>query len=239
MPGSTYSLALETSSSLGSLALFRDQVCLTEETWKKSSEKKKTFSHSEFVTAKVQKILNENSLKLSDIKSLYTSHGPGSFTGIRVALNLIKTFSYSLDLPIHSFNSLDLVAENVPVGNQPLLVLRTAVKNQFYAATFEPVDGYWKSLVAPKLILIEDLNSLVNRDHDCVGSGLDFLPLMSDDLRKHIHPLDRSLDDGRASQFMRLSLNPHNLDSPIAWKDLAPLYLKLSAAEEKMKDHQV
>ncbi|QHX36408.1 tRNA (adenosine(37)-N6)-threonylcarbamoyltransferase complex dimerization subunit type 1 TsaB [Spiroplasma sp. BIUS-1] len=46
---------------------------------------------SDIALEELQKFLNKNNLTIHDIKSLYATKGPGSYTGVRVAITIIKT----------------------------------------------------------------------------------------------------------------------------------------------------
>ena len=50
----------------------------------------------EFLLEYIDKILSQNSLKLSDIDYVGAINGPGSFTGIRVGLSTIKAIVFCI-----------------------------------------------------------------------------------------------------------------------------------------------
>ena len=74
-------LRLITSTPLGSVALITDKD-VSELTWDQQQ------SHAEVVTLETEKLLKQNNLELKDIDLFACGTGPGSFTGIRVALEL-------------------------------------------------------------------------------------------------------------------------------------------------------
>ena len=94
-------LALETSTNLGSIAvLSNDSVLFT-----KSSSYPK--NHSELIHQFIEQGLSECNLKLSDFNIFAVTSGPGSFTGIRVAVNTGKTYSYVFKKPLVGIDSLN------------------------------------------------------------------------------------------------------------------------------------
>src|SRR5437868_5671072 len=97
-------LSLETSTLMGSAALSIDGKVIIE----KSSRRQK--SHSEVLNGFVDEILKSASLKLSDMDCFAVGQGPGSFTGIRIAGNIGKTFAYVYQKPMVSIDSLTLLA---------------------------------------------------------------------------------------------------------------------------------
>src|SRR6187551_2046549 len=99
-----WTLAAETSTPAGSVALFKDQTLVEEIKWEKEN------SHSERITLEAEKILNRAQIKFSDIDRYAVGLGPGSFTGIRVAVNFIRTLAFTFDKPVIAIDSLLLMA---------------------------------------------------------------------------------------------------------------------------------
>lgn len=65
---------------------------------------------SEVLPLKVAALLEDHGFSLSDLSALGVSLGPGSFTGIRVALSFAKGISSALGLPLVGVPTLDLLA---------------------------------------------------------------------------------------------------------------------------------
>ena len=61
----------------------------------------------------IVKLLDKNNLKPSNISKIAVCIGPGSFTGTRIGVTIAKTMSYSLNIPIVTLTSLDLVGLNL------------------------------------------------------------------------------------------------------------------------------
>ncbi|NJL25094.1 MAG: tRNA (adenosine(37)-N6)-threonylcarbamoyltransferase complex dimerization subunit type 1 TsaB [Calothrix sp. SM1_5_4] len=95
-------LAVATSGPEGSLALARfdaggNLVSSREVRWRKKA------MHSELATVKLQELLRDANTPLADLTHLAVNIGPGSFTGIRVGINLARTLAYGLALPCVRF----------------------------------------------------------------------------------------------------------------------------------------
>ena len=67
------------------------------ETEKRTSYKSR---QSEELLIKLDQVLRENNLKLTDLKLILVNIGPGSFTGVRVGVTIANTLSWSLDIPV-------------------------------------------------------------------------------------------------------------------------------------------
>lgn len=58
-------------------------------------------------------LLDKNNLKPGDLNKIAVCIGPGSFTGTRIGVTMAKTLSYSLNIPIVSLTSIDLIGLNL------------------------------------------------------------------------------------------------------------------------------
>lgn len=139
-------LSLESSTALGGVALFKNGVLLAEE----SSLRQR--SHSEFINSACQRILTSQNLSLKDIDQIAVTQGPGSFTGIRVAGNIAKSFGFATGKKLWVTDTLSVLASQISwVG--PTLVGINAFKNMLYVSFYkgsQKLDG-------PLVIKIEDL----------------------------------------------------------------------------------
>ena len=71
-------------------------------------------------------------LKPQDIDKIFVVTGPGSFTGIRVGLTVAKTMAYTLNIPIVSISSLEVMAS----GNGGTALIN-ARRGYVFAGTYD------------------------------------------------------------------------------------------------------
>ena len=74
------------------VALYEDEKCLA------SLQEEGNRKQSENAIVYLQKLLQENYLKMSDFDEMVITIGPGSYTGVRVALTIAKTLNAGKDL---------------------------------------------------------------------------------------------------------------------------------------------
>ena len=96
-------LALETSTELGSCALWRDGEVL-ERTCPTGR------SHSETLLPLVRELLAEAGLKVSQLDAIAFGVGPGAFTGLRVACGGAQGLAVAAGLPLIPVTSLETIA---------------------------------------------------------------------------------------------------------------------------------
>ena len=89
-----YILALETSSSICSVAITHNEEILSME------EKNVKRKHAELLPDLTKTSLNNIKKTLDDIDAIAISIGPGSFTGLRIGLGFSKGIAYAKNLPI-------------------------------------------------------------------------------------------------------------------------------------------
>src|SRR4051812_44347917 len=120
-------LSVDTSGTKGSLALARIEnstvKSLEQVEWTKKA------MHSEIATVELEKLLLKTKVELRDLNLLAVNIGPGSFTGLRVGISLVKTLAYSLGLQVHAINSLESLAFSQTKSDGSVFVAVKAVQN--------------------------------------------------------------------------------------------------------------
>ena len=82
-----YNLTFDTTGSSCSIILQKDEEIIGV------YEKTMDFGQSEELMVQIQKILDANNLKFSDIEALFVCVGPGSFTGVRSSISAARVFN--------------------------------------------------------------------------------------------------------------------------------------------------
>ena len=90
-------------------------------------------SQSEHMIPEIDNLLKKFSLKRSDITGVVTSIGPGSYTGVRIAITIAKVIGLCLDTPIYPVSSLRVLKDN----DKPSICLINARSNRSYFGVYE------------------------------------------------------------------------------------------------------
>ncbi len=101
-------LNLETSTKNCSVSLFNGD----HEVHQKSVLSEQ-YSHSENLTVFIQEVISRSNFMLSDLAAVSVSKGPGSYTGLRVAVAVAKGLCYTLDIPLISISNLEALSYKV------------------------------------------------------------------------------------------------------------------------------
>jgi tRNA threonylcarbamoyladenosine biosynthesis protein TsaB len=69
-----------------------------------------TKQHASFLHTAIKELLQEQGIGTKNLNAIGVSCGPGSYTGIRAGLATAKGLCYALNIPLITYNSLELLA---------------------------------------------------------------------------------------------------------------------------------
>ncbi len=225
-------LACETSTLLGSVAVVKDQVVVAYK------ESLRQGSHSDVLNIFVESVLSEAKIKLADIDLFASGIGPGSFTGIRISLNTIKSFSFCLQKPCVGIDSLVNLASQCAeqeLLDKPIVAMINAYKNMVYVATYRKEKDNLVVVKNPAVVRVQHLDAYLESESYLIGDGYtaykNFLDL---NIKVNIIRPSIVCDEPNAKTLATLAAatDPQKRSS---WSQLIPIYLRESEAEENAK----
>ncbi|MDR6552179.1 tRNA (adenosine(37)-N6)-threonylcarbamoyltransferase complex dimerization subunit type 1 TsaB [Paenibacillus qinlingensis] len=104
-------LAIDTSTSAMTVAVLENGRLLGEV----SSHAER--NHSIGLIPHIQDLLSSLGMKPRDLRSVVAGQGPGSYTGVRIAVSVAKTFAWSIGLDLIGVSSLEAMAIGGSVQN--------------------------------------------------------------------------------------------------------------------------
>ena len=162
-------LAVDTTTFAGSVALLKKTKLLAEVNIDSPS------TYSERLLPAVDFILQTHGLKIKDMDGFALAAGPGSFTGIRIGLSTVKSFSYASGRPVAAVSTLEALAWKLRHPQSHLLCpLLDAKKGEIYAALFESRGGELQEIVPQGAYTPDRFFSLLpsNRIIFFIGNGV-------------------------------------------------------------------
>jgi tRNA threonylcarbamoyladenosine biosynthesis protein TsaB len=231
-----YVLAVETATLSGSVAIGKIESGKSKIIYSKRWFRQR--SHGELLTASIEEGLSVAEIDANAIDLLALDIGPGSFTGIRVGLSVVKSLGYGVSRPIVPLSSMQVLAANVPVmsSKQPLVTLINAHKTQVYIANHSPKKDGWKMIGQPKAVAISNLDSLVKKKCICVGDGFEAIQdQLSSRLKSRLSRIPGHDDYPQAQTMVQLLVNKRLHSKSLRWDKVEALYIRASEAEEKLK----
>lgn len=233
-------LGMDTSSRAASVAIWRDGVLLGEVL---INDKR---THSQKLMPMLENLLELSDIKINDIDLVAVCLGPGSFTGIRIAVATVKAFAHVKNLPIIGVNSLESLAYSMYEADSLIVPILDAQASNVYTATYKFVDG---SLVVIRDLYVEEISSLVDYVKKLsdkgekviiVGEGVykymdRLIPLLSD----RIKIASPNANVSRAASLCHCASGKFSQKRDISnCYDIAPIYLRKSQAEVQYEEKQ-
>ena len=163
-------LGVETSSMVFSAAVCDGGRILS------SRKSEDPARRSDGLTELIQETLRSAGLTVTELDGLAISIGPGSFTGLRVGVTMVKTLAWALKKKILPVSTLEVIAHNFSSGgrsHEPIGLFLDARKGKVYAALFEPeAPGRLKRLKPDQLLPPEEALKQFPAGAVLAGDGL-------------------------------------------------------------------
>ncbi len=157
-------LAIDTATNLCSVALVNDSDI-------KEIQRDLPRAHNQHILTMIDELLEGKSL--SDAVSVIACGvGPGSFTGIRVAVGVAQGLGWSLDLPIYPFCSLEAQARAAAhsAGDLVLSAIDAQI-GQVYWAWFTSDGATLRALTEPEVSKVVDLTGPSGESFDAMEAA--------------------------------------------------------------------
>ena len=182
-------LGIDTSSPTGSVALVDNDDVISESLLNSSQ------NYSDKLLIEMDAVFNSSKTKLNQIDGFVITTGPGSFTGLRVGMSLLKGLILATQKPFASVNTLDAYAETVQPGPYAICPVLDARKKEVYTALYNSKNGLCVRETPDKAITPMELCDQIKKPTAFVGNGLvAYRELLSSRLRKkymHNAPLKK------------------------------------------------
>lgn len=91
------------------------------------------MKQSESLVPAIEYVLSKVELESKDLDYTCLAIGPGSFTGLRLAISALKAIELAFDVPVYGISSLQMYSHNFENFNLPVLSAIDANKDKFYA----------------------------------------------------------------------------------------------------------
>ena len=164
-------LCLDSTAKVATAAILSDEAVLAEYTVNGKR------SHSELMLPMIRSLLTSTGLTPDDIDLFACTVGPGSFTGVRIGVSVIKGIAFGRKKPCCGVSTLEALAENTAGLSGLICPVMDARRAQVYNALFERRDGALRRLTPDRAIGLSELAEELLRDHGdtpilLVGDGV-------------------------------------------------------------------
>ena len=227
--GHKLAIVIETSGRLGSVGIGKNGNLISEIPFSGH------MRHSAELFDALKALLEQADATASDIGQVYITAGPGSFTGLRIAVTAAKMFGFAQESQIVAADTMDVIAENALTYKNSagqtqdcIATILDAKKNLFYTAVFDRVNDQWQKCFATEIMtaqqLLDWLEANNRKNVGLLGEGLVYYA------EKFQSPLtwlmDQSLWSATAAGLYRVGCRMAKQGLFTEPLDLAPKYLR-------------
>ncbi len=103
--------------------------------------------HSLYLISKIKETFKNNNISFNELDAITVNCGPGSFTGIRVAMSIAKIMAGELNIPLIGLNT----AEILLTAFEKDILLMDARRDMYFVGTKENIEIISKEKISEKL----------------------------------------------------------------------------------------
>lgn len=220
-------LALETTERIGSVALV-DQGNLLSETRLPDD-----LRSAQSLAPAIQQSLGQIGWTAQDVELVAVTAGPGSFTGLRIGIATAKVFAYAVGTEVLGVDTHETLAFACPADVSRLATVIDAQRGQVVAREF--VRNELGELVPCSESQLVDVSQWLESLAPGTRVTGPILRRLAERLPANREPLARELWTPTAGQVALLAHKQYAAGRRDDLWQLAPVYSRLSAAEEKRR----
>ncbi len=219
-------LGIDTSGDRIALGLSRDGKLLEE------SSKSAQNAYLGSVLPMIDHVLKNFSLDMRDIDLFSVLLGPGSWTGIRIGVTMMKTMAQALDKPVVGLCSLDVLAYNMRFTDHPVYPLVDAARDRVYYAGYDCKGIHPHRFEDYRTENIQDFLDNIKHPAVLLGDGVHkYRKIIESSCRDSIMVVTGETGGTRGACVIEAGPRKFEESGPDDVLSLAPLYLQKSDAE--------
>lgn len=198
--------------------------------------------HSIVLMPLVDNLLKNLQLNIKDIDGYVVSKGPGSFTGLRIGMSMIKGLSQGSGKPFVSISSLDALAHNMAYTDGIICPILDALRDNVYTAFYSFKNGILVKNSDYMILHIDELIEMLNKEGTSatfIGDAVDKFRVKLSECLSSVLFAPKHLNLVRASSLGELGMKLLEQGMHDDLYTSAPIYLRKPQAEreydEKMR----
>ena len=119
-------------------------------------------THSREILPSIELLVREAGIRIEDLDAIVFGQGPGSFTGLRIAVGVVQGLGYGLGLPVVPVSSMACIAQSVIQTINPPLVFvgLTARLEEVYYGAYKFVEEIAEAVIPEGVVDVSELPQL-------------------------------------------------------------------------------
>ena len=131
------------------------------------------YSHAEKLHEFIKHVVDEAGIKLSDLKAVAVSKGPGSYTGLRIGVSAAKGLCFALDIPLIATSTLQSLARSISISEGLVIPLLDARRMEVYSSVFDTKNNEIRDVKAEIIAENSFQDFLKEQQAHLVGDGVE------------------------------------------------------------------
>lgn len=236
-------MALDSSSTSASVSILQAEMSEIKDKFSNvkilgESYINTKLTHSQTLVPMIADLLKNVKIKPEDINLFAVSAGPGSFTGIRIGISVVKGMAMALDKKCIVVSTLQAIAYNLIGFNGIVCAVMDARREQVYNAVFEISDSKINRIIDDRAISIQELGEKLkhfDKKIYLVGDGANLCYNTLGGRNSNVYLAPEQLKYQRASSVAFAGLDLYNDVGVVSASEIIPVYLRPSQAERELK----
>lgn len=159
-------LSMDSSSLVTTVALLKDEHLLGEFTLNFKRE------HSVILMEKIEMLLKDCNIDISEVDGFVVSKGPGSFTGLRIGMSTVKGLSMGTNKPYISVSSLDALAYSLITFDGLICPIMDALRDSVFTCMYKNKDGELSKIIEYNALSLDELiEEIKSKDEPVIFTG--------------------------------------------------------------------
>lgn len=200
------------------------------------------LTQSELLLPMAEDILRSLKLSFSDVELFAASVGPGSFTGVRIGVALVKGLAFGKNVPCVEVSTLESLAENMRGISGIIVPVMDARRSQVYGAVFESDGTEMKQILDdgayPLSELANVLKEFAGMPIYLVGDGYQIAKSALLNLGVETESTPDLLILENARSVAAVALKKYESGEYTTDLEIAPTYLRMPQAERERLERE-
>ena len=194
------------------------------------------LTQSELLLPMAENMLKSLNLTFSDVELLACAVGPGSFTGVRIGVALVKGIAFGKGIPCVEVSTLDELAENLRGLSGIIVPCMDARRQQVYTATYRGTSGELEKLTDDRAMAISELAEELRAYNEPIylsGDGYAVAKRGLEAAGIKVEATPELLITENAYSVARIAVRKYEKGEYTTDLEIAPTYLRMPQAERE------
>ena len=230
-------LAFDSTAKAASVAVVKDGRVLADFTVDNG------LTQSELLLPMAESVLHALKLSFSDVNLLAATVGPGSFTGVRIGVALVKGIAFGKSTPCVAVSTIEALAENLSPIDAVIVPVMDAKRSQVYTAIFDSDGKEIKRLTEDMAIGIDELAKRLDvvargRKIYLSGDGYEIAKKMLTELGVKVEETPALLINENAASVAKVAIRSYERGKYVTDSEFIPTYLRVPQAERERLERE-